>query len=421
MVEVELLDLDLASPAGVQLLRRGVGRHGAWLARACALPKEIFLLRSAWMPGLRFVGSKAIGRAASQRYVAKMLNFSLGGAAEHLEDAVAACLGEAIERLSQLERLGDVKYSRQYARQKRATSPPIRLLVEDALARNQVLPTDPIDWVEGTDLFEHEPTAIPADWCLRRGVGGPLAERVTLLSNGTAAGTSLDKATARAILELIERDAAAHWWHGGVRGRPIAHDGRAMAEAVKMLDGLRSGMEQRLSWVLDITTDLPVPVMAALSFDCDGSGFSCGLGAGWTTVDAARHAIIELGQMELALQLARYKQSTGAKLNEVEQRHLLRAASVHADRCELVHPRGTPRFPTDGAPSPDLDGLKRLLAKHKIDLTRIDHSRADMPLAVAQVISAELQPLPFARQSARLRKALAKEGRSSIIDQAPLL
>ena len=110
-----------------------------------------------------------------------------------------------------------------------------------------------------------------------------------------------------------------------------------MAEAARLLNHLRAGNRQRAGWLLDISTDLGVPVVAALSFDSDGSGFACGLGAGWTQVSAVRKALLELGQMELALQLAAHKQRADqTTLNEVERRHLARAAHVHADTCGLA-------------------------------------------------------------------------------------
>ena len=161
-----------------------------------------------------------------------------------------------------------------------------------------------------------------------------------------------------------------------------------MAEAARLLKHLRAGNRRRVGWLLDISTDIGVPVVAALSFDGDGSGFACGLGAAWTQVGAVRKALLELGQMELALQLAAYKQRTdAATLNEVERRHLARAAQIHGDTCGLVQPRGVPR--AEGADADSdlrLDALKGILAKHKMRAVLIDHSRADMPVPVAQVI-----------------------------------
>jgi ribosomal protein S12 methylthiotransferase accessory factor len=297
------------------------------------------------------------------------------------------------------------------------------VLVEEALHRNHLARRVPLDWMQGLDLHDGSPTDVPADWCLRRGTAGPLFDPTAALSSGVAAGCSFEDAAARAILELVERDAAALWWHGGVNGRPISCEGRAMAEAARLLNHLRAGNRQRAGGLLDISTDLGVPVVAALSFDWDGRGFACGLGAAWTQVSAVRKALLELGQMELALQLAAHKhEADEAMLNEVELRHLARAAQIHADTCGLANPRGVPRAEGDDAHSDlHLDALKELLDKHKMHATLINLSRPDMPIPVVQVICPELQPLPSSRQSKRLRRAIDATGGSVWSQQTPLL
>jgi len=397
--------------------------HGAGVAGACTLLTHLFLLRSTWMPGLCFVGGKASSRTLSHVSGSEAMSFSLAGAGEQPEDALASCSGEAAERLSQVERPDDVKGTWPYARRARRVSPSLKALVEEALDRNQLSQKVPLDWMQGVDLHDGRRTDVPADWCLRRPAAGPLFDQTAALSTGVAAGSSVDDAAARAILELIERDAAALWWQGGMNGRPIACEGSAMSEAARLLRHLRAGSRRRAGWLLDISTDLGVPVVAALSFDGDGSGFACGLGAALTQVGAVRKALLELGQMELALQLAMHKQRTvEAALNKVELLQLARATHIHANTCGLVQPRGVPRA-EDGSNRSDfgLDALKVLLAKHKLRAILIDHSRADIPVPVAQVICPELQPLPSSRQSNRLRRAIDATGGSPWSQQTPLL
>src|SRR5262245_66686088 len=94
------------------LLSALASRHGASMAQAAKLPSRLFLLHAPWAPGLRLVG----GQAAPGRVLRddmphppfSLAPFSLAGSAETVEDALAACIGEAVERLSQLERPGDV-------------------------------------------------------------------------------------------------------------------------------------------------------------------------------------------------------------------------------------------------------------------------------------------------------------------------
>jgi ribosomal protein S12 methylthiotransferase accessory factor len=374
------------------------------------------------MPGLCFVGGKASALACGKSG-SSSLSFSLSGAAEQVSDALAACAGEAVERLSQVERPGDVSGTRPYAKRGRSLSPSLRKLVEEVLHLNKLRRDIPLDWVRGIDLHGGSPTDVPADWCLRRSSPGPLLDPTAALSSGAAAGCSFEDAAARAILELIERDAAALWWNGGMHGRPLACEGSGMAEATRLLKHLRAGSRKRVSWLLDISTDLGVPVVAAISFDDDGSGFACGLGAAATEAGAVRKALLELGQMELALQVAALKQRSDAtKLNEIERRHLRRAAQLHADACSLLHPRGVPRA-DGGNVSSDLglDALKALLARNKMHAALIDHTRPGMPLPVVQAICPELQPLPSSRQSVRLCRVIESSGGSAWSERTPLL
>jgi ribosomal protein S12 methylthiotransferase accessory factor len=408
--EIELLDLDLKASSGARLVRELARRHGAPVADACRLPTDLFLLRSSWMPGLCFVGGKA-GRRASGKSGSSPLTFSLSGAGEQLSDALASCAGEAVERLSQVERSDDVTATRPHDKRAPDLSPPLRDLVEEALRRNSVRRGTSIDWVRGVDLHDGSPTDVPADWCLRRGTPGPLLDPTAALSSGVAAGRSFEDAAVRAMLELIERDAAALWWNGGACGRPLACEGDGMAEATRLLQRLRAGSSERVSWVLDISSDLGIPVVVAISVDTEGSGFACGLGAASTQAAAVHRALLELGQMELGLQVAAIKQRSGeSKLNEIERRHLTRAARLHAASCTLLHPRGVPRTHGDVRTDLGFDALKALLARHKMRAVLIDHTRPDMPIPVVQVICPGLQPLPSGRQTARLRKAIETAG-----------
>src|SRR4029077_15357944 len=112
---------------------------------------------------------------------------------------------------------------------------------------------------------------------------GPGARQLAIpgaaMSTGCAAGPSFDAAASRALLELVERDAASLWWIGGHRPRPLAFDDQAMTEGVRLLSSLRQDNRRRASWLLDITSDLAIPCVAAVSVDDDGRGLACGLAA----------------------------------------------------------------------------------------------------------------------------------------------
>src|SRR5262249_49867795 len=161
---------------------------------------------------------------------------------------------------------------------------------------------EPLAWVRGKAIdpgrsseFERD-LLLPADWCLRRSVDQVCLKPRTVLSVGVAAGPDFDWAASRSILELVERDAASLWWIGGRRGRSVALDEPAMAEIVRLLGTLREKARHRRTWLLDITTDIAIPAIAALSCDEDGRQLAYGLAARLSIAEASRAAVLELCQ-----------------------------------------------------------------------------------------------------------------------------
>ena len=158
-----------------------------------------------------------------------------------------------------------------------------------------------LDWVSGVRLGDGAPVLLPADLCLRRLPHTQTLLPRSALSTGCAAGVSRETAMLRAVLELIERDAASLWWMGGRCPRPIALEEPAAQSGAALLSVLRAGRSARRSWLADVTTEFAVPCVAALSVDNDSRGLACGLAARMTLEEAVRAAILEMCQSELEL------------------------------------------------------------------------------------------------------------------------
>jgi thiazole/oxazole-forming peptide maturase SagD family component len=117
-------------------------------------------------------------------------------------------------------------------------------------------------------------------------------------STGCAAGQTIEAATYTALLECIERDAMAIWWYGK-QSRPHL--------APEILDLT----QPRLTWwlesrkletrLIDITSNLGVPVVAAVSNDANGQTVAIGTAAKPLLQDAALAAVTEMLQTEHAL------------------------------------------------------------------------------------------------------------------------
>ena len=166
--------------------------------------------------------------------------------------------------------------------------------------------------------------AIPAALCFRD-VAPALPGGLSL---GAASGRSLAEATLSALMELVERDAVARWWRAG------APASRVEAQAAK--DGLRrmrGGAAGRSTWLLDISSDIGVPVVAALSRGDDGKGIAAGFAARATVGSACESALLELAQMELGNHLVSLKSERSGvdALAEAERRQFDRMQRLSSD------------------------------------------------------------------------------------------
>ena len=115
-------------------------------------------------------------------------------------------------------------------------------------------------------------------------------------SNGCAAGPTPEAAAIGGLFELIERDAAAIWWYNRIP-RP-ALDLNALDDA--RLFRMKEAFEEagRTFDLLDIATDLGVPVVVAVSRRKAGlPGWTLGFGAATSYLEAMLRATGELAQL----------------------------------------------------------------------------------------------------------------------------
>jgi ribosomal protein S12 methylthiotransferase accessory factor len=115
-------------------------------------------------------------------------------------------------------------------------------------------------------------------------------------SNGVAAGNSVDEALLQGLLELVERDSVALWWYSRAHRPGIDLDASDDPRVRAALAPLRA--RGRDVWVLDITSDLGIPAMAALTSAPDGGRVLMGFGAHVDPVIAVVRALTEVCQSE---------------------------------------------------------------------------------------------------------------------------
>jgi ribosomal protein S12 methylthiotransferase accessory factor YcaO len=135
-------------------------------------------------------------------------------------------------------------------------------------------------------------------------VHGLLPDGVTD-TTGCAAGQDFTDACSRGILECVERDAKAIWWYGGLSYVDLG---------IEQLDVIAPRLawwlynRQRRTLLIDITTDIGIPVIAAISARGDGTWVAVGTAAHPNLEEAALAAVTEMIHTETAM---RHAESAG--------------------------------------------------------------------------------------------------------------
>jgi len=374
---------------------------------------RVFELTSPDAPGLFSFGAQFDPALADPLHEGSPI-VGVSGVGLTLRDAFQGCIGEGIEYLSQLQAGTDPLLELEVGDGVGKLGPNALKLVA-ALSERRMQPERALSWCRAMRLTDGGEVWLPADICLRR----PPAQRDFAppypLSIGSAAGPSWDAAALHGLLELIERDAASLWWRGGQLPRSIPPQHEAGIVAEDVLRQLRYGAAvQRRTWLLDITTDIGVPCVTAVSCRADGSGFAFGLAARPELAAAVRSAILEMCQLELADAVVAAKRSERGDdaLNATDRIHLQRAA-INADQCRLLQPVAEyaahlPLRTTEARVIFEL--IVQRLEKLGIETFCLNLMRQRFAIPVVRVIAPGLQLEPSQIVTARLQDMIAGNG-----------
>ena len=225
--------------------------------------ENVFVMRGPSVGGVNLVGgvirSAEFGLSNAYDDV-----ISAGGRGFSLGQALDGCIYEAAERLSLLD-------------------PAQR---------------DAGDEITGINLVTDELVTRSRDAVFRRKSDGE-ANAAAPSSAGCASGRTFQAALASALLELAERDAVALWWFGGRPAAPVPRQRDALAACFPLQPA-----DGRRRWLLDLTCETGVSVIAAVSSTNTGEGVVVGAAADWRSDRAAHRAALELAQMEVGASLA---------------------------------------------------------------------------------------------------------------------
>lgn len=156
-----------------------------------------------------------------------------------------------------------------------------------------------MEWTPVYSLTQEKFKYLPACYCYAQ---YPCEDEMRMYSypdsNGCASGNTLEEAILQGFLELVERDGAAIWWYNRLQ-RPQVDLASAQNDYIDKVVAYYEEIGREL-YVLDLTTDLGIPVFASISYRKDPAVKDEVLYAFGAHVEAGialERAIIEMNQL----------------------------------------------------------------------------------------------------------------------------
>lgn len=236
-----------------------------------------------------------------------------GGKGSSREQARASALCEALERFSSVFRGDEVDALGPRSSVKGALDPTAFLLFSESQLQGRVAwnrkvtsgfqkVPEPFDeasevawsrvWSLGSGAEAFVPTSL-----LYMGFQGPGSTFCNADTNGVAAGQTEEEAVLQGLLEVVERDAVGLWWYNRTQHSVVDVPSFGDAYVERVFEHYAS--IGRKAWVLDLTSDLGIPVLVALSARVDGGAPEVifGFGAHLDPRIALRRCVTEMNQM----------------------------------------------------------------------------------------------------------------------------
>ncbi|MCE5333470.1 MAG: YcaO-like family protein, partial [Desulfobacteraceae bacterium] len=214
-------------------------------------------------------------------------------------------------------------------------------------------------------------------------------------SNGTAAGNTLEEAMLQGFMELVERDAVALWWYNRLRRRRLDLDSFKMP----YVDAIREHYARmnREIWVLDITSDLPIPAFVCVSWCTDRpvQNIIIGFGAHFDPKIALLRSITEVNQFLPSVSLLNADGSTNYLFGDqlarkwwttarVEENEFLLPLEAESVKLSDIHDFSSDDLLTD------IETCLSLVREKGMDFLVLDQTRPDIGLNVVKVIVPQL-------------------------------
>jgi len=227
-------------------------------------------------------------------------------------------------------------------------------------------------------------------------------------SNGCSSGGSLEEAILQGFFELVERDAISLWWYNRLP-RPAIDPAGVDDAFLAHMQAHYAGIGRTL-YVLDLTTNLGVPVMAAVSATAEGGRILMGFGAHLDGRIAVLRALSELNQILLF-------DGDFDRANHAVDDHLWRWIDHETLAGHpYLAPADGPAISATSLPQPRFATMAEAV-RHCVGLVAAEHdfivhdlSRPDLPLNCVRVVVPGLRHFWNRRGPGRLYDVPVKMG-----------
>jgi bacteriocin biosynthesis cyclodehydratase domain-containing protein len=253
-----------------------------------------------------------------------------------------------------------------------------------------------IEWSPVWSLSRQEVRYLPTAFCY---YDYPLPDEHRFCiadSNGCAAGNTLEEAILQGFFELVERDSVALWWYNRVARPGVDLDSFDEPYLRKLKESL-AGYHREMH-VLDLTSDLEVPVFAAWSRRTgadtgqNGEQILLGFGAHLDPKIALLRAVTEMNQMLSHLLHAPLEKTSREQAADQETVHWLKTATTenqpylvpacHVERTRL----GSFREEANDDIAEDVRACQAIVERQGLELLVLDQTRPEIGLPVVKVI-----------------------------------
>ncbi|MBW1602487.1 TOMM precursor leader peptide-binding protein [Streptomyces sp. JJ66] len=253
----------------------------------------------------------------------------------------------------------------------------------------------PAEWTPMWSLTAGTHRLLPTSMLYFPGTSPPDPDGVLADSNGNAAGSSPEDAVVQGFLELVERDAVALWWYNRTRHPAVDLDAFDQPWLTELRE--RYARLRRDLWVLDLTSDFGIPVMAALSRRTDkpAEDITFGFGAHFDPRLALRRAVTEMSQLLGPVAgvgagppgtPARYPDADRELLDWWTRATLANQPYLRPDPAQSARAPGNWAYTPRADLRADVAAVERLVSARGMELLVLDQTRPDIGLPVVKVV-----------------------------------